>query len=69
MIRILVAILIGLSLSVPVARAGDLLIRNVTVVSPERNKPLKDANVLLRDGRIVRIMKRLPQDHEGGRSR
>lgn len=53
MIRILVAILIGLSLSVPVARAGDLLIRNVTVVSPERNKPLKDANVLLRDGRIV----------------
>ena len=36
-------------------RAGDLLIRNVTVVSPERDLPLHGAEVLIRDGRIVAV--------------
>jgi imidazolonepropionase-like amidohydrolase len=37
---------------------GDLLIRDVTVVSPERAAPLAHANVLIREGRIVEVSTR-----------
>jgi imidazolonepropionase-like amidohydrolase len=36
-------------------RPGDLWIRNVTIVSPERAAPLPHADVLVRDGRIAWI--------------
>ena len=35
------------------APAADLLIENVTIVSPERAQPLANRHVLIRDGRIV----------------
>ena len=37
------------------AVAADLLIENVTVVSPERSAPLAKQSVLIRDGRIAQI--------------
>jgi imidazolonepropionase-like amidohydrolase len=36
-------------------RPGELLIRDVTIVSPERSAPLPHADVLVRDGRIASI--------------
>ena len=38
-----------------VARAGDLLIENITLLSPERSAPLGHQHVLIRDGRISAI--------------
>ena len=37
------------------APAADLLIENVTVVSPEQAQPLANRHVLIRDGRIVSV--------------
>lgn len=37
------------------ALADELLIQNVTIVSPERDGPLESADVLIRDGRIVEV--------------
>jgi imidazolonepropionase-like amidohydrolase len=37
------------------AAARDLRIEHVTVVSPERSKPMRDATVIIRDDRIVSI--------------
>jgi imidazolonepropionase-like amidohydrolase len=39
----------------PPAHAADLLIENVTIVSPERTRPLAGQSVLVRDGRIAQI--------------
>jgi imidazolonepropionase-like amidohydrolase len=39
------------------AQGADLLIEHVTVLSPEQAQPLSDANVLIRDGRIVSVGK------------
>jgi imidazolonepropionase-like amidohydrolase len=36
-------------------QAADLRIAHVTIVSPERKAPLRDANVTIRDGRIAAI--------------
>lgn len=42
--------------AIPCAQAtGDLLIENVTLVSPERPQPLGGAHVLIKDGRISRV--------------
>jgi len=38
-----------------VSNAADLLIENVTVVSPEQATPLRNRHVLIHDGRIVRL--------------
>lgn len=49
-------LLAGLLLTLPlIGRANDRLIRNVTLVSPERETPLANAHVLIRDGRIARV--------------
>lgn len=37
------------------AARGDLVIRNVTVISPERAAPLSGADVVIRDGRIAMV--------------
>src|SRR5687767_3001298 len=37
------------------APAADLLIENVTVISPEQAQPLANRHVLVRDGRIVSV--------------
>jgi imidazolonepropionase-like amidohydrolase len=37
------------------ASAADLLIENVTVISPEQAQPLANRHVLIRDGRIVSV--------------
>ena len=37
------------------APAADVLIENVTVVSPEQAQPLANRHVLIRDGRIVSV--------------
>lgn len=47
------------------AFAQDVLIDNVTVVSPERARPLAHASVLIRNGRIVSI-KRAPARRDSG---
>lgn len=48
--------LLALGLVWPVTSwAGDLRIAHVTIVSPERKVPLRDASVTVRDGRIAAI--------------
>ncbi len=47
--------IIGAVLFVEPALAEDLLIQNVTIVSPERDEPLEGADVWIRDGRIAAI--------------
>ena len=47
------------------APAKDLLIRNVTVISPEREAPSEATNVLVREGRIVEIGRELSQGAHG----
>lgn len=37
------------------AAAGDLQIDHVTIISPERSSPLRDATVYIQDGRITSI--------------
>ncbi|HXI47743.1 MAG TPA: hypothetical protein VNH39_04080 [Steroidobacteraceae bacterium] len=45
-----------LALAVPGAlSAADLQIEHVTIVSPERSSPMRDARVHVHDGRIVAI--------------
>jgi imidazolonepropionase-like amidohydrolase len=44
---------------------GDLWIRDVTVVSPERAEPLAHAHVLVRGGRIVRVDTSAPPETAG----
>jgi hypothetical protein len=45
----------GIAIIANPVRAADLLIEHVTVLSPEQAQPLADANVLIRDGRIVSV--------------
>ena len=47
------------------ASAEDLLIKNVTIVSPEREAPSAATDVLVRDGRIVAIGRKLSQGAHG----
>ena len=47
------------------AQAEDLLIKNVTVVSPEREAPSAATSVLVRDGQIVAIGPELSQGAHG----
>ena len=49
------ALVLAASLLVLRAQAADLLIEDVTVVSPERAQPLAHQHVLIRDGRIAQI--------------
>jgi predicted amidohydrolase YtcJ len=44
-----------LAAAVPAASAADLQIEHVTIVSPERDGPMRDALVRVHDGRIVAI--------------
>ena len=46
-----------LAAALPGASAADLQIEHVTNVSPERAQPMRDARVLVHDGRIVAISK------------
>ncbi|MBE3658943.1 hypothetical protein BOO92_19940 [Vibrio navarrensis] len=46
------------------AAQGDLLIRNVTILSPERNEPIYDTDVLIQSGYIHEIGKRLENKTE-----
>jgi imidazolonepropionase-like amidohydrolase len=39
----------------PAGTQGDLIIRDVTVISPERPEPLQHAHVRIRDGRIAEV--------------
>ena len=50
--RLLASLLLALPL---ISQAGDRVIRNVTLVSPEREMPLANAHVLIRDGRIAEV--------------
>jgi imidazolonepropionase-like amidohydrolase len=53
-----VLLLVALGLwSVPGA-ARELRIENVTIVSPERSRPMPDVTVAIRDGRIISIARR-----------
>lgn len=61
----LVIAALGCLASTGAAPADDLLIRNVTIVSPEREAPSAATNVLVRDGRIVAIGRGLSQDTHG----
>ena len=60
-------------LTVQAVPSDDLVIRNVTIASPERDAVLADQSVRIRDGRIVEISEQLlePQGEEmlldGGR--
>ena len=45
--------------------ANDLLIRNVILISPEREAPSEATNVLMREGRIVEIGRELSQGTHG----
>ena len=47
------------------ASANDLLIRNVILISPEREAPSEPTNVLVREGRIVEIGRELSQGTHG----
>lgn len=40
--------------------ANQVLIQDVTIISPERNEPVKHQQVLIRDGRIVAIGQHIP---------
>src|SRR5690349_3294898 len=40
-------------------RDSGLLIRNVTLISPERRAPLEHADVLVRNGRVVAVGQKL----------
>lgn len=52
-------LLVGLLLAIPLAcQAGDRVIRGVTLVSPERATALRNADVLIRDGRIAEVSER-----------
>jgi imidazolonepropionase-like amidohydrolase len=42
-----------------VASTGDTVIRDVTVISPERAAPMPHADVVLHDGRIAAVGRRL----------
>ncbi len=49
-------LLAGLFLALPlIGQASDRVILNVTLVSPERETPLANAHVLIRDGRIAEV--------------
>lgn len=49
-------LLAGLLLALPlISHASDRVIRNVTLVSAEREMPLANAHVLIRDGRIAEV--------------
>lgn len=61
----LVIAALGCLASAGAAAADDLLIKNVTIVSPEREAPSAATNVLVRDGRIVAIGRELPQGIHG----
>lgn len=65
---LLLRALFGLLLAAPWACSADeLLIRDVTLVSPERDTPLAGAQVLVRDGRIAAIST-TPIDADAARS-
>jgi predicted amidohydrolase len=46
----------------PVTMAQDILIQNVTLISPERAAPMSHADVLLREGRIAQISTKAADD-------
>src|SRR5687768_15779107 len=50
-----VPIFVLCALAASAAPAADLLIENVTVISPEQSQPLASRHVLIRDGRIVSV--------------
>lgn len=50
--HVLLLLLIAFATAAP---AADLLIENVTVISPEQAQPLANRHVLIRDGRIVSV--------------
>ena len=57
--------LIALGLFCSLATAHELWIEHVTVVSPERLKPLRDVTVYIRDDRIASISHRPPERARG----
>jgi imidazolonepropionase-like amidohydrolase len=60
--RALMACALGLAATTAygqIVRDSGLLIRNATLISPERHRPLEHADVLIRDGRIVAVGQRL----------
>jgi dihydroorotase len=46
-------------IAVPAAAEGDLLIRDVTLVSPERDDPIHNVDVLVQDGYIQEVAKHI----------
>jgi imidazolonepropionase-like amidohydrolase len=44
------------------SQGDSIVITDVTVISPERARPLVDADVVIRNGRIVRIGRNLPEN-------
>src|ERR1700692_4882558 len=61
--RLLLAVVLPGALS-----AADLQIEHVTIVSPERSSPMRDALVRVRDGRIVAISKTSGATAHSGRN-
>jgi imidazolonepropionase-like amidohydrolase len=57
---VLIACLMALGMHCMSAAAHDLRIEHVTIVSPERSNPLRDATVVIRDDRIVSLMHHSP---------
>lgn len=55
------------SLFVGPAWAVDVVIDNVTLISPERDRPVRHAHVLLQDGRIAEISTRAISDRQARR--
>lgn len=62
MIDVILCSLLAGCIGAPESSEGDLVLRNVTIVSPERAAPLTDAWVAVRDGRIAAVGEGNPDD-------
>ena len=59
-----VALVLVASVAAAQAQSRDIVIEHVTVISPERDRPLTGASVVIRDGRILAVGRdvRVPRD-------
>jgi hypothetical protein len=55
-------VLLLVLVAVPVAASDDLLISNVILISPERDEPIQNIDVLVHDGYITRIAENIESE-------
>jgi imidazolonepropionase-like amidohydrolase len=61
--------IIALGLCCATAAAGDLRIDHVTIISPERASPMRDATVVIQGDRITSIYRSSPRSRESAEGR